>query len=315
MTELNARIPVTIVGGFLGAGKTTLVNHILSGDHGERCLVMVNDFGQINIDSLLIKARSENVVSLENGCICCTVQNDMVAQLSDLLSNTDEVLPDRIVIETSGLSDPAKVVQAIQYPQLRHHLRADAVVILVDADQFGDLEGDLQRVAQDQIASADVIVLNKTDLADSADIERFHRDWSFPGLRIVRAEQAEVSFDVLFGLPGEPKGETAHGHDSDGHSGFSSWSWSGPAHFSAKHLRAALKALPSDVFRGKGIVLTGDAEIPAYTFHLVGQRVEFARVDHKGQIPGQSSLVFIGRRQVMTDETFELLLSDAVAAG
>ena len=165
----RASPPVTVLTGFLGAGKTTLVNHILSTDHGRRIAVIVNEFGEIGIDGDLIVSSDEEVVEMANGCVCCTlsVRNDLTATIQDLLARPEP--PDYVVIETSGLADPVPVTQALFVDVLVNSIRVDGIVTMVDAkhvdrhlDEFGPDRPDSRVV--DQILCADRIVLNKIDL-------------------------------------------------------------------------------------------------------------------------------------------------------
>jgi len=132
VARATERLPVTLVAGYLGAGKTTLINRILAADTGQKIAVMVNDFGAINIDARLIQARDGGVLQLANGCICCSIQSDLKAQLRDLIRAADR--PDHLVIETSGVSDPARVAAVLQHPGLKEKTRIDAVVTLVDLE-------------------------------------------------------------------------------------------------------------------------------------------------------------------------------------
>ena len=160
---------VTVLTGFLGAGKTTLVNHILSTDHGRRIAVIVNEFGEIGIDGDLIVSSDEEVVEMANGCVCCTlsVRNDLTTTIRELLARPEP--PDYVVIETSGLADPVPVTQALFVDALLDSIRVDGIVTMVDAkyvdrhlDEFGPDRPDSRVV--DQILCADRIVLNKIDL-------------------------------------------------------------------------------------------------------------------------------------------------------
>jgi G3E family GTPase len=156
-------VPVTLLTGFLGAGKTTLLNRILQGSHGLRIGVMVNDFGAVNIDAQLVDAIAGDVVDLSNGCVCCTMRGGLVQQTLKLLSRRNP--PDYLVVEASGISDPVGVAGAFRTTALREQTRLDAVVALVDVEHIRDAYLD-QQLIHDQLASADVIVLNKVDLVD-----------------------------------------------------------------------------------------------------------------------------------------------------
>lgn len=320
-TDVVRRVPATVVSGFLGAGKTTLINQILEGNHGERCCVLVNDFGEINIDATLIRARERDVISFANGCICCSVQSDLVAQLCEILSGALNAVPDRIIIETSGLSDPRKVIHALCYPELSGKILLDATVVLVDADQFFALDERAWVIAQEQIASADIILLNKIDLADPVYLARFKQEWSFPGARIIETDHAVLPPSILFGSPAHRKDNLIFPNvDSESsdessivtrHQDFSTWSWCGAERFNIAKLRSALKSLPPEVYRGKGIVRIALPEKTLIAFNLVGQRVNFLPIAI-GATEEFSKAVFIGRRDSMASFDFNAWLMEAV---
>jgi G3E family GTPase len=166
----SRRIPVTILTGFLGSGKTTLLNRILKENHGKRIAVIENEFGEVGIDNNLVIGAEEEIFEMNNGCICCTVRGDLIRILRSLLDRRDKF--DYIMIETTGLADPGPVVQTFFLDEtLREALRIDAVVTLVDA-KFIEAHIDGNDKAKEQIAFADVILLNKTDLVDAATLDR-----------------------------------------------------------------------------------------------------------------------------------------------
>jgi cobalamin biosynthesis protein CobW len=197
MTETLTRVPCTVVTGFLGAGKTTLIRHVLANAGGRRLAVIVNEFGDIGIDREILKGcgdascPEENIVELANGCLCCTVADEFVPALDTILSRTPPV--EHIVIETSGLALPKPLVQAFHWPQIKSRVTVDGVVAVVDGAALADgqVAGDLEALAQqraaddaldhddpveevfaDQIACADLVVLNKRDLLDEPGMER-----------------------------------------------------------------------------------------------------------------------------------------------
>src|ERR1700747_1876158 len=197
MTASLARRPCTIVTGFLGAGKTTLIRHLLTHVRGRTLAVVVNEFGDVGIDGEVLKAcgdascREENIIELANGCLCCTVADEFIPALSALLSRSPRV--DHIVIETSGLALPKPLVQAFHWPAIRSRVTVDRVVAVVDrvalaegrvaadldalvrqrgADAALDHDDPIEEVFEDQIACADLVVLNKRDLLDPAGLDR-----------------------------------------------------------------------------------------------------------------------------------------------
>jgi G3E family GTPase len=170
---LTAPIPVTVLTGFLGAGKTTLVNRILSENHGKRIAVIENEFGEVGVDHELVIGADEEIFETSNGCICCTVRGDLIRILSQLRKRRDRF--DSILIETTGLADPGPVAQTFFIDEeLKEHFSLDAIVTLVDARHIEQALQD-SPIALEQIAFADVILLNKIDLVDAAALERIER--------------------------------------------------------------------------------------------------------------------------------------------
>ena len=195
------KIPVSLLAGFLGAGKTTLLNRILNGEHGRRIGVLVNDFGEINIDSQLITLVEGDTISLTNGCVCCTIRDDLVTAIEQLLQM--EPRPDMIVVETSGVSDPkAAAMAVVMSTTLAAATVLDAIITVVDASEITELDGINEKLAEDQIAVADIAIVNKTDLADpgtNKQVAGYIREIA-PQSRIIEAVHANVSLELLLGL-------------------------------------------------------------------------------------------------------------------
>ena len=199
---MDARIPVTVLTGYLGAGKTTLLNRILSQDHGRRWAVIVNEFGEIGIDTELVTHASEELFEMNNGCICCTVRGDLIRTVHGLLQRPGRF--DAIIVETTGLADPGPVAQTFFVdPQLRQHTQLDSITTLVDARHItAQLIG--SREALEQVAFADQIVLNKTDLVDEATLLSVTRELRRinPLAPIHRALRSGVALDLVLGRGG-----------------------------------------------------------------------------------------------------------------
>lgn len=192
-----APIPVTVLTGYLGAGKTTLLNRILSEPHGKRYAVIVNEFGEIGIDNDLIVESDEEIYEMNNGCVCCTVRGDLIRVVEGLMRRPGRF--DAIVVETTGLADPAPVAQTFFMDEdVRAKTRLDAVVALVDARHLPARLKDSQE-AQDQIAFADVVLINKTDLVSPEELETIERTVRAlnPSARIHHTERASLPLDAV----------------------------------------------------------------------------------------------------------------------
>jgi G3E family GTPase len=228
MPEAQAQIPVTVLTGYLGSGKTTLLNRILTEDHGKRYAVIVNEFGEIGIDNDLIVESDEEIYEMNNGCICCTVRGDLIRTVEGLMRRPGRF--DAILVETTGLADPAPVAQTFfMDDDVRSKTRLDAVVALVDAKHL-PLRLKDSKEAADQIAFADVIVLNKTDLVDADELREVEAAVRAinPGARIHRTERSGVAlsevldrgaFDLKRALESDPhfldEADHDHPHDHD----------------------------------------------------------------------------------------------------
>jgi len=207
-------IPVTLLTGFLGAGKTTLLNRILSGDHGLKVGVLINDFGAVNIDADLISAVEENTISLNNGCVCCEVRDDLVDSLEQLLLSDRGI--EYVILEASGIADPEGVVMTFLDARYEQLLRLDSITCVVDAEGlFVDREDEaLTMLKLRQIGFADLIILNKTDLVGPEHVETIRRwiDSHLNRVRMVEADHCNVPLEVLLGAgrfnPGRGEGLT-----------------------------------------------------------------------------------------------------------
>lgn len=228
MDSAISKTPVTVLTGYLGAGKTTLLNRILTENHGKKYAVIVNEFGEIGIDNDLIVDADEEVFEMNNGCICCTVRGDLIRVLGGLMKRAGQF--DGILVETTGLADPAPVAQTFFVDEdIAAKTKLDAIVTVVDARHLTDEIGKAPE-AEEQIALADIIVLNKTDLVDEADlvtVEALVRRIN-PTVRVERAERSNVALDKILGLAAfdpdkileeapESLGDPVHDHDHPDH--------------------------------------------------------------------------------------------------
>ena len=206
MSQPQPQIPVTVLTGYLGAGKTTLLNRILTEDHGKRYAVIVNEFGEIGIDNDLVVGADEDVFEMNNGCVCCTVRGDLIRVVAGLMKRQRPGKPafDAIIVETTGLADPGPVAQTFFVDEdVKAKTQLDSVTALVDAKHVMARLDD-SKEAREQVAFADRIILNKTDLvteAELVEVERRLRKLN-PLAPITRAERANVPLDQVLGLGG-----------------------------------------------------------------------------------------------------------------
>jgi len=271
-------IPVTILGGFLGAGKTTAVNHLLR--HARRRVgVLVNDFGAISVDARLIEAAEGDLVALSNGCVCCAVGPDLGASLARVAARR----PDRIVVEASGVADPWRVAQLVR---LEPGVVLDAVLVLVDASSFAEQLADrwLVDTLERQLARADLVLLSKCDLASPdaarAAVLRLRAD------AVVVEMQGGALPDALLGRAHSPASRFIAEPPEHG---FLTAFWPAEAAFDGVKLRALLASLPASVLRAKGFCRIGP-EGALHLLQLVGRRWTLAPWA-RGAAPG---LVLIG---------------------
>jgi cobalamin biosynthesis protein CobW len=342
---MPAKIPATVITGFLGAGKTTLIRHMLQNANGKKIALIINEFGDLGVDGDILKGcgietcSEDDVVELSNGCICCTVADDFIPTMKMLLDR--DTPPDHIVIETSGLALPQPLVRAFTWPDIRTRVTVDGVVTVVDgpalrdgqfahniaavdaqraADDNLDHETPLSELFEDQLACADMIIVNKADLLSGDDIVSLTaqlRDGARDGVTILKAELGAIDPAILLGLgigaeddlearhelhhhhhhDDEDHDDDDHDHEHDhGHDEFESFIATLPALADAD----AMVAKIGDVIRRFGILrLKGFAAVEGKPMRMVIQAVG-PRVDSYFDRPlslaeqGQTRLVVIG---------------------
>ncbi|MGE4431050.1 MAG: cobalamin biosynthesis protein CobW [Sphingobium sp.] len=326
------KVPATVITGFLGAGKTTLIRHLLHNAKGRRLALIINEFGDVGVDGELVKGCNDaacpedDIVELANGCICCTVADDFLPTMQKLLDRADP--PEHIIIETSGLALPKPLVKAFQWPDIRTRATVDGVVALIDADAVAagrfatdeaalaaaraadpnlDHDSPLEELFEDQLACADLVILNKADLVDEDRLAAVEADLAKEtraGVKLVRADHGAVDPAVLLGLlagaeddlDARPSHHDA-GEDHD-HDDFDSFVIGGGEVASLDALLDRLRALIAahDILRVKGMVALADK--PArLVLQGVGPRIQH-HFDRSWQATEtrRTQLVIIGQK-------------------
>jgi len=320
-------MPVTIITGFLGSGKTTLLNHILSNRQDLKVAILVNEFGDINIDSQLLVSMDEDMMELSNGCICCTINDGLVDAVYRVLERDERV--DYMVIETTGVADPLPIILTFLGTELRDMTRLDSIITVVDSETFTPDHFDSE-AALKQIAYGDVTILNKTDLAEPDQIQNLEAYIGTvkAGARILHSQHGKVSLPLILDIGyNNPEAyadlvqeeieqsqhdrdhhhehhhhedHTHHHHEHHHHhsdhldnDGFVSIAFESDRPFDVHKFESFLQEqVPQEVFRAKGILWFADSEL-RHIFQLSGRRFDLQAEQWRTSPSNQ--LVFIGR--------------------
>ena len=329
------KIPATIITGFLGAGKTTLIQHMLQNTQGRRIALIINEFGDLGVDGDILKGcgdetcREEDVVELSNGCICCTVADDFIPTMEKLLARKDK--PDHIVIETSGLALPQPLVRAFNWPGISTQVTVDGVVTVVDGkavtegrfahsveavdeqrklDENLDHETPLSELFEDQVACADMIIVNKTDLLDAAQanvlVASLHRS-ARDGVQVIKTSMGKLPVDILLGQGIGAEADLAsrhelhhhdhdHDHDDHDHDAFESFVVNLGEIPDAKQfvVQASNIIRAHDILRLKGFAAVAGKPM-RLTLQAVGPRIDTYFDQPFGAAPRVTRLVVIGQ--------------------
>ena len=332
--SVQHKIPATVITGFLGAGKTTVIRNLLENANGRRIALIINEFGDVGVDGGVLKGcgdalcRDEDIVELANGCICCTVADDFIPTMSRLLEQDDP--PEHIVIETSGLALPQPLVRAFNWPEIRSQVTVDGVITVVDsaavsegrfasdedavqaareADEALDHESPLEELFEDQLACADMILLNKSDLVSGEALATVEQDLKGEvrrGVRFVRTENGQIEATTLLGVSAAAEADLearkSHhdhdDHDDHDHDDFESFV---VEHAGAQDRDALLERISRtiadhDILRLKGFVSVEGADA-RLVVQAVGPRLNsyFDRPWDSDE-PRRSALVVIGQK-------------------
>jgi len=310
--SVTSPVPFTVIGGFLGAGKTSLLNHLLAQSSGIRCAVLVNDFGDLNIDESLISSHDGQTISLANGCVCCSISNDFNQTVINLVKRIEEF--DQVVVEASGVSEPDRIMDIAR---LDPELSPGGIVVLVDAAEVQNRSTDryINNIVLKQLQTAELLIVNKTDLVSReklAELEAWLEDVSPNAVRL-NTSGGVVPVQMIFGekiksngFSDKADGETNRTEDSNyphhNHQ-FKSLALNSSKQLNRKTFELWCEALPPSVIRGKGILYFGDVPGNSWVWQKVGKQSSIKKFLGNNS---NSELVLIGTPEMPSSHELEL---------
>jgi G3E family GTPase len=303
-------VPILLVTGFLGAGKTTVVNYLLAHAEGRRIAAVVNDFGAINIDAALIAGASDGVVSLANGCICCSLEGDLLRTLASILRRDPR--PDFIVIETSGVADPADIVRNLMDPVIWREAPLETVLCVVDAS--GDVAALDDALVRSQLRMADVVALSKVDLAEGEALRQAVKAIK-PAAVVVDSVHGQLPLALVF--PDDPtRAEIVRdpGERRPTADRFETLSWTATQPVSLPRLQRAIGRLAPKLARAKGLFETAEQPGKQFVFQLAGGRATLAPTGPFPPGVPKARIVFIAEIGVLSATDIDATM-DACIAG
>jgi len=301
--EEKVPLPLVVIGGFLGAGKTTLINHLLANPQQRRIGVIVNDIGSVNIDDDLIQNAKQDRIALTNGCICCSLKTELVDAVSTLVNEAQDI--DTIVVEASGVSDPASLVRSIQILEAAGMVRTETIVYIIDAEAFSRLDFDESEVVIDHAALSDLLIINKQDIASEEQLAVLDEQIKLSAGNAMRYLTSRCSIPLSLLFSPDIDGSSARqkilaSPNQADHFDYQECTLLNEVLVSREQFELFVKNISTQCWRAKGFIGFIDNPKTTYLFNLVGQRATLEAVHDEVQI--STRLVVIGQTGKMNPD-------------